>query len=68
MSTDMSTVIEPEQAAAERLEAQIEATRQAFLGAKTREMRFELQEAMRKLISQRSPWQVAKMEQEKGLR
>jgi len=56
-----------EQLAAYRLEAQIEATHQAFLGAKTREMRLELQETMRRLISQRSPWMVAKMERERGL-
>lgn len=56
-----------EQLAADRLEAQIEATHQAFLGAKTREMRLELQETMKRLIAQRSPWQIAKMEAEKGL-
>lgn len=40
-----------EELAAERLEMQIEATRQAFLGAKTREMRLELQETMKRLIA-----------------
>ena len=56
-----------EQRAADRLEAQIEATHQAFLAAKTREIRLELQETMKRLISQRSPWQIARMEREKGL-
>jgi len=51
----------------ERLEMAIESTRQALLGAKTREVQLELQEQMRQLITQRSPQQIAKMEQERGL-
>ncbi len=52
----------------DHLEMAIEATRQALIGAKTRPMRVELQEQMRRLIAARSPWQIARLEREKGLR
>ena len=52
----------------DRLEAAIEATRQALLGAKTAVMRRALAEQMRQLIGQRSPWKIAQMEEERGLR
>lgn len=52
----------------DRLEAAIEATRQALLGAKTAVMRRALAEQMRQLIGQRSPWRIAQMERERGLR
>jgi hypothetical protein len=52
----------------ERLEMQIESTRQALLGAKTKVIQRELAEEMKRLIKQRSPWAIAVMERECGLR
>jgi hypothetical protein len=51
----------------QRLENAIEATRQALLGAKTRDVKVELAEQLRRLIGERSPWAIARMEREKGL-
>jgi hypothetical protein len=51
----------------ERLEIAIEATRQALLGAKTPAVQRELAEQMKRMIGQRSPWQIAKLEKERGL-
>lgn len=52
----------------ERLEMAIEATHQAFLGAVTRDMKLELQEQMKRLVGARSPWMIAHMERERGLK
>lgn len=52
----------------EKLEQAIEATRLAMLGAVSRDMKRDLAEQMRILISQRSPWKIAQMEREQGLR
>lgn len=52
----------------QRLEDAIETTRQALLGAKSRVIQRELAEQMRRLIGQRSPWMVAHLERERGLR
>lgn len=52
----------------ERLEQSIEATRQALIAAKTPAIRRDLAEQMRQLIGQRSPWKIAQMEEERGLR
>jgi hypothetical protein len=51
----------------QRLEDAIEATRQALLGAKTRASKVELEREFKKLIGQRSPEQIARLEHERGL-
>lgn len=52
----------------ERLEMAIEATRQALLVAKTPSVKRDLAELMKQQIGRRSPWQIARMEKERGLR
>lgn len=51
-----------------KLELMIEGTRLAMLGAVTKSIRQELFEEMRRLIGRRSPWMIAHLEKEKGLR
>ena len=60
-----TAALSAERLADERLEMAIESTRLALLGAHTRSMKVELAEQMKRLIGQRSPGQIARMEREK---
>lgn len=57
----------PGLSADDRLEIQIEATRQALLAAVSKPMQRELAEQLKMLIGQRPPWKIAQMERERGL-